>query len=242
MNQPPRRPDSAHPSKPPASAPAQSGRLASILEKILYRRRVGEAFWNLASLISMTMNVVLLAALILLGGQFFAIKDVVSNQLIGGLYDNFVKMDAASIVTTITVEDTITVQDTIPVVFDLPLNQDTNVILTQNTPINNATIFLNGARVPLNLVLPKGTALGIRLDMTVPVSQTIPVTLNVPIRMEVPVDIPLNQTELHEPFAGLQAVVGPYRELLAETPDSWKETPLCGDRAEWMCDWLIGWR
>jgi hypothetical protein len=40
--------------------------------------------------------------------------------------------------------------------------------------------------------------------LTVPVKTTVPVTLNVPV------DIPLEQTQLHEPFVGLQGVVAPY--------------------------------
>jgi len=37
----------------------------------------------------------------------------------------------------------------------------------------------------------------------------------------VAVDIPLNQTDLHRPFTGLQQVVAPYQTLLSRAPDSW---------------------
>jgi hypothetical protein len=37
------------------------------------------------------------------------------------------------------------------------------------------------------------------------------------------VDIPLNQTDLHQPFVGLQDVVKPYYNLLETLPDSWEE-------------------
>jgi hypothetical protein len=192
------------------------------LRPFLWRGRLGPAFWTVASTLSLVVNIILIVVLILLGRQlFFLKKAIVSDQLINGLYDNFVLMDKAHIKTTITVSDTIQVIDTIPVVFDLPLSQKTVVVLTEDTPVENATIFLNGQPVPLDLILREGTRLGIKLDMTVPVNQTIPVVLNVPVNLQVPVDIPLDQTELHQPFVGLQRVVSPFRQLLGEVPDSW---------------------
>lgn len=206
----------------------------------LWQGKVGPAFWTVASLISLTVNIVLIAVLVLLGREIFTLKSLVGQQLIGGLYKNFVSMDDAHIITTIQVQDTILVRDQMPVVFDLPLSQDTQVVLTQNTPVKNATIFLNGVAVPLDIILKEGTPLNIRLDMVVPVSQTIPVELNVPVDLTVPVDIPLNQTELHEPFIGLRNVVAPYNQLLAPLPDSWQETPLCGPWTGWLCSWIFG--
>ena len=205
----------------------------------VWQGKFGPAFWTVASLISLTVNLILIASLIILGRELFAIKGLVGGQLINGLYKNFVRMDEAHIVTTIQVQDTILVQDEMPVVFDLPLRQDTQVLLTQNTPVKNATIYLNGSAVPLDLVLKEGTELNIRLDMTIPVSQTIPVELSVPVNLTVPVDIPLNQTELHEPFLGLRNVVAPYNELLTPLPDSWQETPLCGRWTGWLCNWIL---
>ncbi|HSO26676.1 MAG TPA: hypothetical protein VLS48_01305, partial [Anaerolineales bacterium] len=217
---------------------------------VWYRGRFSEAFWTIASVISMLISVVLLIALILVSRELFTLKELVEDQLIGGLYSNFVKMDQANITTLITVEDmikvqdTIMVQDTIPVVFDLPLNQETTVVLTSNAKVNGAQVNLNGAWVPTDIVLRKGTELNIRLNMTVPVSQTIPVNLtvpvdlDVPVKLQVPVDIPLDQTELHEPFTGLQGVLRPYRELLGDLPSSWEETPVCTSRISFMCNWL----
>lgn len=201
----------------------------------LWQGKLGAAFWTVASLISLSINIFLIAFLVVLGREIFTLKSLVDRQLISGLYKNFIQMDEAHIVTTIRVQDTIQVSDRMPVVFDLPLRQDTQVILTQNTPVKNATIFLNGVSVPLDLVLREGTQLNIRLDMTVPVSQTIPVELQVPVDLTVPVDIPLNQTELHEPFIGLRNVVAPYNQLLTPLPDSWQETALCGSWSGWIC-------
>jgi hypothetical protein len=210
------------------------------VKNTLWRGKIGPAFWTLSSLVSMTVNIILIVILIFLARQLFMLKDVISNGLINGLYDNFVLMDDAHIITTITVSDTIVVQDSIPVVFDLPLQQDTMVTLVQATSIQGATIYLNGAPVDLDIILPEGTQLAINLDMTVPVNQTVPVVLNVPVVLDVPVDIALNQTDLHKPFVGLQNVVAPYRKLLGDLPGSWDDTPLCGPGMGLICRTLKG--
>lgn len=221
------------------------------LRRILWKGKVLPAFWTVASVVSISVNILLVVILLLLARQLFTLKSLISNQLVGGLHQNFVRMDDAHIKTTILVNDTITVsdtimvKDTIPVVFNLPLVQTTEVRLTEDTPVNGTTIYLNGAAIPLNLVLPKGQRLNIHMEMTVPVSQTVPVVLKVPVNLrvpvtlKVPVDIPLNQTELHEPFTGLQQVVAPYDQLLAQAPNSWNQTPLCRPWLEWVCNWLI---
>jgi hypothetical protein len=122
--------------------------------------------------------------------------------LLGGLFTNFEKMDRAHITTSIPVETTI------PVKFDLQLNQQTNVVLSQAVTINNALVTvrtggLNIANALTTIVLPQGTNLPIVLNLTVPVDQMVPVVLTVDV------DIPLEQTQLHEPFVGLQEVVKP---------------------------------
>jgi hypothetical protein len=194
------------------------------MHHFLWQRQFRSAFWTIASTFSLIVNVILIVIVIVLVNYLFILKDVVGNGLIGGLHDNFVKMDEAHIITDIQVDTMI------PVVFDLPLSQGTSVILTEDTPIAGATIYLNNAPVPLDITLPKGTALGINLDLIVPVNAEIPVSI------PVHVDIPLNQTELHEPFVGLQEVVTPYNEMLKPLPNSWKEIPLCKGFAGWLCD------
>ncbi len=200
--------------------------------RFFWQAKIGPAFWTIASLISISVNIVLIVLLILIGKELFAIKELVSDQLIGGLYQNFVKMDQARITTTIEVNDTI------PVVFDLPVQTDTVVVLTQPTRIKGATVNLStgglSIRAPANIVLPAGTELPISLSIVVPVNTTVPVKLTVPI------DIPLQQTELHEPFVGLQNVVAPYNQLLASPPNSWQDTPLCDPQSDWLCPWLTG--
>ncbi len=214
----------------------------SILSKIrpiFWQNKIAPAFWTVGSIFSLVLNIILIVVLIMVGRQLFAIKGLVEDGLINGLYNNFVMMDDASIITTIQVEETIQVVDSIPVVFDLALDQETVVTLVQDTYIPNTTVDLNGMKVPTTVMLPVGTPLNISLDLIVPVSQTIPVVLNVPISLQVPVNIPLSQTELHKPFVGLQNVVKPYRSYLGALPNSWQETPVCGDIPGQVCPWVL---
>ena len=240
MNEPPAAPGEpstpatttpAPPAAPPAAPQKQE---ASAVKRFFWQGKIGPAFWTIASFISLTINIILFIILIILGTQIFKIKAVLGDQLIGGLYDSFVQMDEANIKTTIYVSDTIQVNDTIPVVFTLPLKQETEVVLTRDASIKKATVFLNGAPVPTDIILRRGTKLNIFLDMNVPVDQIIPVELTVPVQLTVPVDIPLDQTELHQPFVGLQEVLSPYKILLDQTPGSWEEL-LCGLLPDAFC-------
>lgn len=186
------------------------------------RERIAPAFWTFASVLSLIVNLALIVVVVLLASQLFAIKRLVSDQLIGGLYSNFQKMDQAHIRTSIPVKTNV------PAQFDLPLKTDTTVTLTQATTIRSATVSVYGgvltiSSAPTDIILPAGTVLPVHLDMTVPVNQTIPV------EMTVDVDIPLAQTDLHEPFTGLQAVLDPYYTLLNDLPDTWGEAFCGGD-------------
>lgn len=247
---------SRSPNPAPKPAPASQAKPASEspapLPGYLWQGKPLPAFWTVGSTLSLILNVILIIMLLILGRELFALKSLVQDQLIGGLYKNFQKMDSSHIVTTIGVNDTILVDDmiqvndTIPVVFDLALKQNTQVVLTRNTPIDNATVYLNGSPVRTDIMLPKGTELNISLDLVVPVNQMIPITLDVPVKLKVPinlsvpVDIALDQTDLHKPFVGLQNVLEPYDSLLTGLPGSWAETPLCGPLTGWVCRSLFG--
>jgi hypothetical protein len=194
-------------------------------------RKFQPAVWMVGSLLSLIVNVVLIGVVIALMNNLFAIKSVVQNQLLGGLYENFILMSQSSI------QYTVPVNTTMPVKFDLPLNADTVVTLLEDTPISNArvTLYTGGLTIvnaPTDIVLPAGTRLPIRLDMVVPVDQTIPVSL------EVMVDIPLKDTELNYAFLGLQNVIRPYYQLLKDLPDSWEEA-ICGNPPGWLCAALV---
>lgn len=165
------------------------------------------AFWTIASVISLTVNIVLIIILLILFQMLCAIQFTADDQisgLFGGLYTNFVKMDQANISTNIHVEKEI------PVQFSLNVSGPTNVTLSQDVTINGALVTvatggLNIVNARATIVLPQGTLLPINIEnLVVPVDQQVLAVL------DVPVDIPLDQTELHEPFVGLQQVVEPW--------------------------------
>jgi len=225
--QTPQMPIADPPPELTSTPPAAPGR-----RQWFWQGKIGPAFRTIASLISLTVNVVLLIILILLGQQLFALKGLIAGQLVGGLHRNFVLMDQARIVSAVQVDDTIQVK------FDLPVNTTTVVKLTEDTRIQGARVNLSTGgltirNAPANIVLPAGTDLPIALNITVPVDTIVPVKLNVPV------DIPLNQTELHQPFVGLQEVIAPYDQLLAKLPNSWLETPLCAGWSGWLCRWML---
>lgn len=165
------------------------------------------AFWTVTGILSIIVNVVLLAvaliALQMLGTIQLTANDQFSG-LLGGLYENFVKMDEAHIKTNILV------QKEIPVQFTLNVSGATNVVLTDDVTINNALVTvqtggLNIVNAQATIVLRAGTPLPVNIqNLVVPVDQRIPITI------DVPVDIALNQTDLHIPFMGLQNVVKPF--------------------------------
>jgi hypothetical protein len=172
--------------------------------------RIGPIFWTIASVISLLVNIGTVVALIvvvqLLGGTkaTLAFAQGQANGLLGGLYNNFVKMDAASIKTTIHVEKDI------PVQFSLNVSGPTDVTLSRDVTINGALVTINSDVLKItsaraNIVLPAGTVLPVTIqNLVVPVDQKVLAVL------DVPVNIPLKDTELHEPFVGLQKVVEPY--------------------------------
>ena len=190
------------------------------------RRFFGPTLWNITSVISLVTNVVLVLVLSVLIIRLNSLELNMSYildlgpSLLGGLFGNFEKMDRAHITTNVEVNTTI------PVQFDLALNQDTTVILSQDVTITNALVTvntggLNISRANTTIVLPQGTNLPITLNLTVPVNTTVPVTLNVPV------DIPLSETQLHEPFAGLQEVVRPLYCLVDSNAVDLNGNPIC---------------
>jgi len=187
-----------------------------------------EAFKNFASLFSFVVNLILIIVIAGLGMILFDIKKGVAEPLLGGLYTGFVQMDDAHIKTTIPVNTTIAVNDKVTADFILPLQQNTNVILAQDTVITGASVTINGgilqlSNAPTSIILPQGTVLPVILDLSVPVKQDIPVNLSIPVSIPVDVDIPLQQTELHTPFTDLRDLFGPYYFLVRDLPDSWSE-------------------
>lgn len=190
------------------------------------------AFWTVTGILSLMVNIILVVIIVALAGQIFNLKTVLQEQLIGGLRQNFALMDQARI------KAVIPVQAEVPAKFNLPLKTETNVILKKDTAIRRArvtTLSTGGLTItnaPADITLPAGTVLPIELDLVVPVDQKIPVNLSVNV------DIPLNQTDLHQPFTGLQKVVDPYYILLKDLPGSWQAL-VCGSQPSNFCKALF---
>lgn len=180
------------------------------------KMRLAPAFWTIASTLSLIVNLILIIVLIFLLNYVSKLNLQVNELLsyaslpedtVKGLYENFVLMDNAHIRTEIPVSINV------PVQFELTINTQTEVVLSQDTPINQARVTLstgglNINNAPANIILPAGTRLPINLSLVVPVDKTVPVSLIVPV------DIALSQTDLHTPFVGLQQVVQPLYCLL----------------------------
>lgn len=194
------------------------------------RRRFAFTFglplWNIASILSLTINMLLIAGFFTLQGNVNRLSGGIFSMfdsgvgLLGGMYDNFEKMDRAHITTDINVSTTL------PVQFDLQLNQLTDVVLSRDVVITNALVTvntggLNITRANTTIVLPSGTILPVVLNLTVPVETTVPVTLNVPV------DIPLEQTQLHDPFISLQETVKPIYCMLDAEAINLNGEPVC---------------
>ncbi len=201
-----------------------------VLPPLLWQGKIAPAFWTVSSIISLTVNVILIAVLLIVGKQLFMLKSAVS-PLLDGLNENFVLMDNAKITTHVEVHDQI------PVVFDLPVEANTSVVLSEDVLIRGARVnLMTGGlliqNAPADIVLPKGTSLPIQLSIVVPVNTQVPVDL------DVPVNIPLRETELHRPFVGLQQVVSPYQSLVNGLPNSWDA--LCNQYPTLWCDFFAG--
>lgn len=193
---------------PTSSASASSASPFSRPRAMLSGYKFGPAFWTIASVISLTMNVglliVLLIALQVLGGTKATLA-LVQNQatgLLGGLYTNFVKMDQA------TISSSIPVDASIPLNIVVPVQATTRITIAEQVVIPNAHVRINTGALNIDanaeVTLPANTPLVVNLDFPLNVQNSIP------IHLDVPVNIPLNHTELHEPFVGLQKVVEPY--------------------------------
>jgi hypothetical protein len=172
---------------------------------------------------SMAVNIVLLVILLILFQMLGAIQGTADDKisgLLGGLHDNFVKMDQAHIQTSIHVEKEI------PVQFSLNVSGPTTVRLTQPVRIDGATVTVNTGGLNItnanaSITLPQGLPLPVNIEnLVVPVDQKVLAVL------DVPVDIPLSQTQLHEPFVGLQQVVKPWYCLI-EPNAMFQNSPVC---------------
>ena len=170
-----------------------------------WRYKFLPAFWTITGAISLVVNVVLIAILLtalqMLGTIQLTANDQASG-LLGGLYTNFVKMDEA------TISRIIPVNASVPLNIVVPVKATTQITLAENAVIRNAHVVINTGEVNIDadaiVTLPANTPLMVNLDFPLTVQNSIPVQL------AVDVNIPLRETQLHEPFTGLQQVVKPF--------------------------------
>jgi len=171
---------------------------------------IGLFIWRFMVVFSFIVNIVLVGIVVVLGVLLFNIKNDVADPLLKGLHSSFVGLDEATIDWTIPVRDSVQAQ------FTLPLETNTQVVLTADVPLTvNANISgpvsIVGARVALTL--PEGTVLPVALDLDVPVDEEIPVNL------DVRAVIPLEETQLHDPFQNLRYTFEPIILALDNLPN-----------------------
>jgi hypothetical protein len=168
------------------------------------------AFWTIASVLSMVVNIILIAVVFLLLLNLGALRAKLNEAtgLLPQLYGSFAAMDSATISRVIPVDANIPLNLTVPV----NLNEQT-IVLAHAARIEGVGVQIYGGDITVDtrravITLPAGTPLSVNLGFNLPVQNNVPVHLDVPVR------IPLNETELHQPFVGLRNIVQPYYCLM----------------------------
>ncbi len=202
--------------------------------------RAWRAFANIAILFSFLVNCVLVLVLLLAVGPLLQLKSGLLEPLLTDLDQAFQGLGETTIDTSVEVNDTIPISFTLPMSqplgldFVLPINQETNVVLTRDTRIDDVEInfYLPGGGGVINgvgsITLPHDTVLPVYLGMEVPVQRTIPVVLNVPvdqqvpIQMTIPVSIQLGEAGLNPAVDQLRGVFTPLSKLVEQIPDGFE--------------------
>jgi hypothetical protein len=211
------------------------------LQKTAYQGRYLPAFWTVASIFSLMVNLILIALLIGIGRNFFSIKSEIAKGLVNSASENLALMDQAHIVTSVPVQTVIQLKDDLPVNFTIPVNQNTQILLAQDTRITGAYIYLNNTAVLTDLTLPAHTPIQVSMNMSVPVDTSVPISMTVPVSMQVPVDIAIDQTDLHQSILGLQGAIEPYKTLFDSSFNSPSDFPFCNQWwSGWTCILLFG--
>ena len=167
------------------------------------------SFWKAMIITSFVINIVLLVIFILLGAFLFNWR----NQIMATTFtaQGFARQNVTELQSVVAGLQSANIKTTIPLSQPLglnlvvPIDQTTMVTTTQAVPIS-APAFIDmgpyGQLYPnVNLSLPAGTPLMIRLKLDVPLETTIPV------KLDVPVNIPLKDTELGPQFERLGKIV-----------------------------------
>ena len=207
---------------PPAAPPAPAPPLEAPAAPPRRGFHFGPAFWTITGLLSLLVNGVLIAVLFYLLTSTAMLQrnaGAAGTNILSGLYTNFEKMDRASITSNIPVDAQI------PIALDIPIQQTTRITLASDATISNARVRITSPALnidaPAEVILPAGTTLDVTLGFNVQVQDSVPVHL------DVPVNIPLSQTQLHEPFTGLQQVLKPWYCLIQPAALNLDGQPVC---------------
>lgn len=165
------------------------------------------SLWKAMILTSFLMNLVLLAALLLVAMFAFTWRTELNEVVVQGLArENIIELrDVVNDLQYAHIVTTIPINEPLPIELNVPIDQTTMVTTTVDVPIS-APAFIDmgpfGELYPnVNLNLPAGTPLLIELKLDVPLEATIPVEL------DVPVDIALEDTDLAPQFQRLGGIV-----------------------------------
>ena len=211
------------------------------LQKVVYQGKFFPAFWTVACIFSLLVNIILVGLLVSFGHHFFELKALISDGLVTQASNSLTMMDQAHIVINVPVETTVRLQDSLPVVFDLPINQNTQLSLAEESNISGAVIYLNNTAVKTDLTLPANTPLQANFNMTIPISTSVPVDITVPVTLQVPVDIAIDKTDLHQSIVGLQEAIEPYKTAMGSTFNSPDELLICKNwLTGWLCSFIFG--
>ena len=175
------------------------------------RLELWPAFKNIAIVFSFSLNMIMLALVIIAAFWIIPSTNQLAKPIITKLSESVEDMVSAEI------NQTIQVNDQIPIAFDLPVSAFTSVELTEAVPMAVNTSFIlpdGGGNIngTVYFELPQGTQLPVVLNIMVPVSQTVPVDL------AIGVNIPLDETEMGPPLMVLKDVIAPIEDFLSDFP------------------------
>lgn len=167
------------------------------------------SFWKAMIITSFVINIILIVVFVLLGAFLFSWR----SQIMATTFtaQGFARANVTELQSVVAGLQSANIKTTIPLSQPLglnlmvPIDQTTMVTTTQDVPLSVPAFIDMGPYGQLypnvNLNLPAGTPLMIRLKLDVPLQTTIPV------KLDVPVNIPLKDTELGPQFERLGKIV-----------------------------------
>lgn len=167
------------------------------------------AFWKAMIITSFVINMIFVFVIVLLAAFVLRWRPQIGSTTVG--IQGFARSNVAELRDVVQqlqdahIRTTIPLDQPLPVHLDVPIDQTTLVTTTEAIPLSVPAFIDMGPfgqlRPNVNLSLPAGTQLQIRLKLNVPLETTIPV------RLSVPVDIAMSDTELAPQFRRLGGVV-----------------------------------